>query len=151
MRAKEQEHFRRHTIGFMFQFHYLIQELTVLDNCLLPARVAGVSTGLATEKAASLLESVGLADKQDRYPWQLSGGEQQRVSLARALVNQPAMLFADEPTGNLDADNAARMVELLLSCQRQWGMTVMICSHDAVVYKQMGHVFWLEGGTLRGA
>jgi lipoprotein-releasing system ATP-binding protein len=145
--SKRDAFFNQH-IGFVFQFHYLIKELSVIQNVKLPGLVAGMSDKLATKRADELLDYCGLADKHDALPGTLSGGEQQRVAIARALFNKPAFLLADEPTGSLDATNVVRVVELFLRCQREWGMGLIICSHDEAVFEKMEVVYHLENGVL---
>jgi lipoprotein-releasing system ATP-binding protein len=134
--------------GFVFQFHYLIKELTALENIILPGLARGTGKKACKSHARMLLESMGLTSKEDAYPDQLSGGEQQRVSIARALFNKPAFLLADEPTGNLDAENAQQVVNLLLKAHQEWGMGIILCSHDPHVYKQMQTIYSLHEGVL---
>jgi len=129
MESEELHRFRNRSMGFVFQFHYLIAELDVLQNVLMPARKSHEEIS-RLERAQMLLERCGLKEKMTRYPRQLSGGEQQRVSLARSLVMQPKYLFADEPTGALDSTNAEGVMQLLKdSCEKD-GMTVVMVTHD---------------------
>lgn len=122
---------RRESIGFVFQFHFLMSEFSAIENVMLPMhRCEGIPAGERRERAASLLARVGLGDKQDRLATQLSGGEQQRVAIARALANSPAVILADEPTGNLDEANAERVVELLLQVGEENGQSVVIVTHN---------------------
>lgn len=137
------------SVGFVFQFHYLINELTVLENIMLMGLIKGKSKKSCEEKARKLLKHVGLADKEKSYPFELSGGEQQRVSILRAVFNKPQFLLADEPTGNLDATNAAHIVDFLLACREEWQMGIILCSHDKAVYERMDEVFELVDGGLR--
>lgn len=146
---KKKEYFLHHTIGFVFQFHYLIKELTVLENVMMKALISGDVLSQAKEKALLLLDKVGLYKRSDHYPTQLSGGEQQRTSIARALINKPAFLLADEPTGNLDATNARTIINLFLSLQEESGTGIIICTHDKSVYETMDTVLQLENGVLR--
>jgi ABC-type lipoprotein export system ATPase subunit len=139
---------RAHKFGFVFQFHYLINELTVLENLMVMGMIAGKSKKAAIEKAQELLKHVGLEDKAGAFPFELSGGEQQRVSILRAICNKPEFLLADEPTGNLDADNAKLILDFLLRCKNEWGMGIIICSHDKNIYSAMEHVFELKDGIL---
>ena len=122
LKQKQKEELLNQTLGFVFQFHYLINELTVLENITLVGEIKGMSKQKAAAHAQNLLESVGILDKANSYPDELSGGEQQRVSIVRAIFNKPQFLLADEPTGNLDAENAKAIVDLLLQCQSEWGM-----------------------------
>jgi putative ABC transport system ATP-binding protein/lipoprotein-releasing system ATP-binding protein len=120
---------RNKQIGFVFQFHYLIQELSALENVLLPARKAS-ELEARRPLAISLLKEVGLEGLENRYPSELSGGEQQRVAIARALVMEPTYLFADEPTGNLDSINGLKIIELFEKFNREKGTTIIYVTHD---------------------
>lgn len=135
-------------LGFVFQFHYLVKELTVLENVMLVGLVRGGSMHVCKNRAADLLAQIGLSSKVNHYPGQLSGGEQQRVAVARAIFNKPAFLLADEPTGSLDADNALLIVNLFLKCRDEWNMGIILCSHDRDVYSKMETKFWLHNGLL---
>jgi ABC-type lipoprotein export system ATPase subunit len=120
---------RNKNIGFVFQFHYLIQELTALENILLPARKAG-EFDRRRPYALQILKEVGLQGMEDRYPSQLSGGEQQRVAIARALIMEPTYIFADEPTGNLDSINGNKIIELFEKINKEKGTTIIFVTHD---------------------
>lgn len=146
---EERQHFLRFTVGFMFQFHYLVMELSVLENLMIPLLVAHKSHSDATQRARELLDLVGLADKQHAYPATLSGGEQQRVAAMRALVNKPQFFIADEPTGNLDHENAYRLLDFVKQCQREWAMAVIICSHDRAIIERTEEQFELSEGLMR--
>ena len=122
--------YRARSLGFVFQFHYLLKDFTALENVMLPAFLLGVTRSAATKRARRLLDEVGLADRTDHYPSQLSGGERQRAALARALVNEPPLLLADEPTGNLDAENSRRVEGILVELVRSHGSTLVIVTHD---------------------
>jgi len=135
-------------LGFVFQFHYLINELTVLENIMLMGLIREESKKVCINKAKSLLKYVGLADKEKNHPFELSGGEQQRISILRAIFNRPQFLLADEPTGNLDATNAEHIINFLLACRKEWGMGIILCSHDKAVYEKMETVFELKNGIL---
>lgn len=147
-REKHKEHFLHASIGFVFQYHYLIAELTVCENVMLKGLIAGSSVAASTRKAKELLDYIGLADRADAYPHQLSGGQQQRVALARAIFNKPAFLLADEPTGSLDAHHASMLGDLLLACQQEWGLGLIIATHDPHIYERMQHVLELNDGRL---
>lgn len=149
LKQKTKERLLNQSIGFVFQFHYLIKELTVLENVMMKALIAGSSLLQAKEDARELLDHIGLTDKVNAYPTQLSGGEQQRVSIARALINKPAFLLADEPTGNLDADNAQRIVDLFRHFQEEYAMGLIICTHDQAVYTKMQTIMHLHEGVLK--
>ncbi len=148
IKQQEKELFLNRAIGFVFQFHYLIKELTVLENVMMKAIINGDSKVIAQQKAIDLLVHIGLEAKLYALPTQLSGGEQQRVSIARALVNNPAFLLADEPTGNLDAHNAQMIVDLFTTLQKESGMGLIICSHDKMVYEKMDSVLHVHEGAL---
>ncbi len=135
-------------IGFVFQFHYLIRELTVRENVMMPGLIKGESRRACRTRAEQLLKLIGLSERADFYPPQLSGGEQQRVAIARALFNKPSFLLADEPTGNLDAENAQMVVDLFCAGQKEWNMGIVICTHDSAVYGRMETVYRLYEGTL---
>ena len=145
----KKEHFLNHSVGFVFQFHYLINELTAFENVLIKGLISGRDRKDVEAEADELFEYVGLTAKKSLLPAQLSGGEQQRVAVMRALMNKPAFLLADEPTGNLDAENAQQVTRLFVECNKDWGMAVVICSHDAKVYGSMEHQLKLEDGRLR--
>ena len=140
--------FLNKSIGFVFQFHYLIKELTVLENVMLMGLIKGENRKKCLDRAQSLLSAIGLADKINHHPGQLSGGEQQRVSIARAIFNKPSFLLADEPTGNLDEANAELIVSFFLQASNEWKMGLVICSHDKAVYKKMETVYCLHNGLL---
>jgi lipoprotein-releasing system ATP-binding protein len=140
--------FRARRLGFVFQFHYLLKDFTAVENVMLPAHMIGVPRKQATRRAAELLSEVGLADRLDHYPSQLSGGERQRAALARALINEPPLLLADEPTGNLDAENSARVERLLLEVVRAHGTTLVIVTHDERLAQLGERRLHLERGAL---
>jgi lipoprotein-releasing system ATP-binding protein len=122
--------FRNHKIGFIFQFHHLLAEFNALENVCIPAFIAGTSKTVAEKKATELLEKLGLADRLYHKPGQLSGGEQQRVAVARSLVNNPALIFADEPSGNLDSANALELHQLFLKLRNEFNQTFIIVTHN---------------------
>jgi lipoprotein-releasing system ATP-binding protein len=148
MKKSEKELFLSQSIGFVFQFHYLVNELTVLENIILKGLIAGISREKSISRAKELLKKFGLIKKANSYPFQLSGGEQQRVSIIRAIFNKPDFLLADEPTGNLDAQNASNIVDFFIDCQKEQKMGLIICSHDKDVYSRMEKVFELKDGLL---
>jgi len=122
--------FRNKEIGFIFQFHHLLAEFDAIENVCIPAFIAGVSKGEAEKKAISLLELLGLGDRLHHKPNELSGGEQQRVAVARALVNGPALIFADEPSGNLDSANALELHRLFIKLREEFNQTFVIVTHN---------------------
>jgi len=137
------------SLGFVFQFHYLIKELPVLENVMLPGLVAGNTRVACRQRARELLAMMDVENKLHAYPTTLSGGEQQRVAIARALFNKPAFLLADEPTGNLDADNALGVIDLFFRAKAEWGMTIILCSHDPAGYERMETVYHLHEGIIQ--
>lgn len=145
---KFQDRLRNEAFGFVFQFHYLISELTALENVLLPARIARRANADAEEKARRLLTSVGLHGRESHRPGELSGGEQQRVAVARALINEPEVLFADEPTGNLDRKTAQGIWEVLWDLSRKQGTTLVIVTHDESLARHADRVLRLKDGKL---
>jgi putative ABC transport system ATP-binding protein len=140
--------FRREHIGFIFQFFNLIPLLTVEENLLLPLELLGRADARGRAHALALLERVGLADRAQTYPDRLSGGEQQRVAVARALVHDPALVLADEPTGNLDADAAHVVIDLLDGLARELGKTVVMATHSREVIGVADRVFLIQQGQL---
>jgi len=145
----QREEFLQKAIGLVFQYPHLIKELSVLENVMLPALVADQKKSIARQKAQELLRQVGILAKQNERPSSLSGGQQQRVAIARALINKPDFLLADEPTGNLDVETGKKIVDLLLSCHKKWGMGLIIASHDHYVAQSMDHQFVLKNGLLK--
>lgn len=136
-------------VGFVFQSFQLIPTLTALENVQVPLELAGtVSTREASARAADLLARVGLGDRTHHFPQQLSGGEQQRVALARAFVNEPRILFADEPTGNLDGTTGERIVELLQTLNRESGCTIVLVTHDANLAARTQRTIRLRDGAI---
>lgn len=148
MRPAHKNSFLNKSVGFVFQFHYLVKELSVRENIMFSGMIRGESKKQCMHRSDHLLEVIGMPHKADAYPTQLSGGEQQRVAIARALFNKPAFLLADEPTGNLDEENAQAIVELFFEAQQEWGMGMVICSHDGAVYKRMGTIYKMHHGQL---
>ncbi len=137
---------RNQHVGFVFQNFQLLPTLTALENVMVPLELRG-ERGV-TDKARTLLTEVGLGDRVGHYPVQLSGGEQQRVALARAFVNQPRILFADEPTGNLDADTSKPIVDLLFGLNKTAGTTLILVTHDLELARTTNRILRIEGGRL---
>jgi lipoprotein-releasing system ATP-binding protein len=141
--------FRNKQVGFVFQFHHLLPEFSAVENAEMPLRIARMPATDARPRAADLLTRVGLADRLDHRPGMLSGGEQQRVAVARALANQPALLLADEPTGDLDETTADALHGLLRDMHREFGLTAILATHNPRLAEQCDRVLRLEGGALR--
>lgn len=141
---------RGHTIGFVFQHHYLIDELTALENVAMPLLVLKKKRRFATDRATALLQRVGLGARLRHYPAQLSGGERQRVALARALVHEPTLLLADEPTGNLDPENADKVFNILLKEIASRNMAAIIATHDWQRAKQLKKQLLIKDKKLLG-
>jgi putative ABC transport system ATP-binding protein len=140
--------FRLHGIGLVFQFFHLLPGLTAVENVMFPAELAGQSRRAARGRALELLDAVQLAERADTFPDRLSGGEQQRVAIARSLVLLPPVLLADEPTGNLDAETGERVANLLLTFARGHGMTLLLATHSADLAAQADRVVELRAGSI---
>jgi lipoprotein-releasing system ATP-binding protein len=125
------DEYRNRRIGFVFQMHYLLPDFTALENVTMPALIGGQSAGAAREQAEVLLRDLSLIERRDHYPNQLSGGEQQRVAVARALINSPKLILADEPTGNLDSENAGLLLKLFRKLVDHTGVSILVATHDA--------------------
>lgn len=138
--------FRSAKMGFVFQFHHLLAEFTAVENVMMPCRIAGESKASAKAKALHLLETLGLRDRADHFPSQLSGGELQRVAIARALVRRPQVLFADEPTGNLDSKNSQVIQNLFFQLKEQYGLTLVVVTHDAGFAQKFSRVLRISDG-----
>jgi putative ABC transport system ATP-binding protein len=135
-------------VGFVFQNFQLVPTLTAIENVLVPIELRGEGGAEAEAEARALLSRVGLGERCEHYPVQLSGGEQQRVALARAFMNRPKILFCDEPTGNLDNDTAAAMVELIFDLNREHGTTLVLVTHDLELAKRCQRIIRLRGGAV---
>ncbi len=138
--------FRNTKIGFVFQFHHLLPEFTSIENVSIPGWIGQQDKKIVAKRAIELLDFLGLADKQDKKPHQLSGGEQQRVAVARALINNPALIFADEPTGNLDSENAHAMHALFLKLKKEMNQSFLIVTHNEALAKLSDRTLTMKDG-----
>ena len=140
--------FRNHKIGFVFQFHHLLPEFTALENICIPAFIAGISKEEATEKAIQLLEYLNLTDRKDHKPSMMSGGEQQRIAVARALINNPSVILADEPSGNLDSQSAKELHQLFFDLRNKTGQTFVIVTHNPQLAEMSDKTFTMKDGIM---
>ncbi|UOE47354.1 ABC transporter ATP-binding protein [Mucilaginibacter sp. SMC90] len=148
---KQLSDFRNRQIGFIFQFHHLLVEFSALENVCIPAFIAGKSKSDAEKKAAELLDLLGLKDRLHHKPNQLSGGEQQRVAVARALINNPALIFADEPSGNLDSVNALELHELFIKLKNDFSQTFVIVTHNEDLANLSDRTVTMKDGLIVNA
>lgn len=148
LKEDELSRVRNQSIGFVFQFHHLLREFTVLENVMLPQFIAGVGRSVAAKRARELLTDVGLEARLEHKPSELSGGEQQRVAVARALANQPAALLADEPSGNLDPGTSDRLHELLFAVSARHATAMVLVTHNMTLASRCDRVLEVEEGTL---
>ena len=148
MNQKALASFRNKNIGFVFQFHHLLPEFTAIENICIPAYIAGVSKKDATERALQLLDYLNIRERADHKPSMLSGGEQQRVAVARALINKPAVILADEPSGNLDSQNAKELHELFFKLREQTGQTFVIVTHNPTLAEMADRTLTIKDGII---
>ena len=145
---KQLAHYRNNQIGFVFQFHHLLPEFTALENICIPAWIGQKPKKQVETKAMELLEFMGLADQKDKKPHSLSGGEQQRIAVARALINNPALIFADEPTGNLDSANAAALHHLFIKCRDTFQQSFLIVTHNESLAEMSNRTLHMKDGQM---
>ena len=141
--------FRNEKIGFIFQFHHLLREFTAIENVMMPALIAGATAASAYAKAETILSEVGLSKRLSHKPRQLSGGEQQRVAVARALINDPGVLLADEPSGNLDADTSLALHDLLFELQGRGDLSIIVVTHNMDLAERADRVLVMDQGRLQ--
>ncbi|MDP6775255.1 MAG: ABC transporter ATP-binding protein [Candidatus Latescibacteria bacterium] len=145
---RERARFRNAAIGFVFQFHHLLADFTAVENVMLPLMIRGCDTSAARPPAAELLKDVGLEERMDHLPSELSGGESQRVAVARALVARPKLLLADEPSGNLDLGRSAELHDLMFKLAHDLGQTVVVVTHDASLANRADRIIRMEDGRI---
>ena len=148
LKGKKLADFRNHHIGFVFQFHHLLPEFTALENVCIPGWIAGNAKKQTEQEAIRLLTLLGLKERLDNKPMALSGGEQQRVAVARALINKPAIVFADEPTGNLDSVHARELHELFLQLREQFKQTFLIVTHNEELSEMSDRILHMKDGKI---
>lgn len=148
LKGKELAAFRNRNIGFVFQFHHLLPEFSALENVSIPGWIAGKKRKEVTDQAAELLEKLGLGNRKEHKPQELSGGEQQRVAVARALINQPVIVFADEPTGNLDSKNAKELHDLFVSLRDDFQQTFLIVTHNEELAAMSDRSLFMRDGLI---
>jgi lipoprotein-releasing system ATP-binding protein len=148
MSDEELSDFRNRNLGFVFQFHYLLPEFSSLENVMMPALIGGVDRSTAQAQAVDLLNFVGLQHRTHHRPAELSGGEQQRVAIARSVMLKPKLLFGDELTGNLDSENSKKVIDLLLDLNQRFGIAVLMVTHDHDVASRMNKVLTMKDGKI---
>jgi lipoprotein-releasing system ATP-binding protein len=142
------DYYHRKSVGFVFQFHHLLSEFTAIENVCVPGRIFGTHRGECAERAEALLETVGLKDRMRHLPRELSGGERQRVAVARALMNQPEIVFADEPSGNLDEKNALMLNELFAELNKKFNQAFLVVTHDERMATFATRRLHMQGGLI---
>ena len=145
---KQLASYRNHSIGFVFQFHHLLPEFTALENVCIPGWIAKTSKKKVNDRAMELLDFMGLADKVSKKPHSLSGGEQQRVAVARALLNNPTLIFADEPTGNLDSENAASLHDLFIRLRNEMNQSFLVVTHNELLADMSNRKLQMKDGQF---
>ncbi len=147
-RSIKADEFRNRRLGFIFQFHYLLEDFTALENIALPNFYLTGDRKRAEQRARNILSKLNLSGRESHYPNQLSGGEQQRVAVARALINEPDIVYADEPTGNLDQKHSSELIDILIELNHEKGQTFVLVTHDKQIAERMQKHYTLENGVL---
>ena len=140
---------RRHKLGFIFQFHHLLPEFTILENLLIPQMIADNYSNVPQEDTIDMLEIIGLKNRMNHYPNEISGGERQRVAVLRAMVNNPCLILADEPTGNLDRENSLKMLKLMTELKAKYQQSFIIATHDQSILDIADRVLYLKDGKIK--
>jgi lipoprotein-releasing system ATP-binding protein len=140
---------RRHKLGFIFQFHHLLPEFTILENLLIPQMIADNYSNVPQEDTIDMLENIGLKARMNHYPNEISGGERQRVAVLRAMVNNPCLILADEPTGNLDRENSLKMLKLMTELKEKYQQSFIIATHDQSILDIADRVLYLKDGKIK--
>jgi lipoprotein-releasing system ATP-binding protein len=148
LRKQQSAELRNKYIGFIFQFHHLLPEFSAVENVMMPALIAGTPVKTARQKANALLERVGMSHRAEHRPAEMSGGEQQRIAIARALINEPALIIADEPTGNLDSANTGAILELIHSVRSERPLTLLVATHSQEVAAMAERIIMLRDGNI---
>ncbi|HHO58813.1 MAG TPA: ABC transporter ATP-binding protein [Thiotrichales bacterium] len=148
LNEKKRSLVRNKHLGFVYQFHHLLPEFTALENVAMPLLIAGEKVSVATDRAATILTEIGLGKRMHHKPGELSGGERQRAAIVRAVIHQPDCVFADEPTGNLDRENAKQAIELIMQLNEKFKTALVIVTHDLEIAKKMKTVYTLDYGEL---
>ena len=146
--AVQLSYFRNVNLGFVYQFHHLLPDFTALENVAMPGLVRKTKRSVCYDRAKMLLDTVGLVDRASHFPSEMSGGERQRVALARALLNEPALVLADEPTGNLDKETGAKLLELILKANKTLNQTFLIATHNNQLSDAMQRILYIEDGKI---
>jgi len=149
LKEEERTSFRAKNMGFVFQFFNLVPVLTVLENVQLPLLILGEKNKTSKDKAYEVLKKVNLENKVERFPYELSGGEQQRVAIARAIIHSPEVIWADEPTGNLDSENGEIIIELLEGIRKENGTTLVVVTHDLSIAKKADRIIQIRDGVIQ--
>ena len=147
--AVDLSNIRRHKLGFIFQFHHLLPEFTILENLLIPQMIADNYSNVPQEDTIDMLENIGLKARMNHYPNEISGGERQRVAVLRAMVNNPCLILADEPTGNLDRENSLKMLKLMTELKAKYQQSFIIATHDQSILDIADRVLYLKDGKIK--